>query len=185
MRNGTKDKIHACGIYFNCDSALDTEEIMPQVMSSERVMNFKRQMRIEEQDGELLVRSRGLPNYYDTLGAIYRLYKDFPRLASKLLDRKSLPKAIVSSEKKNKTHIYEGNVVNDAQFQECDAFMSKSATRLILSRITTASAASHSMAPTSTTGTSRTWSTRTSRCSSTSCSASCRPRRVPSANSDS
>lgn len=55
LRNGTKDIIHADRHCLYCDSALNREEILPHVMSSERGMPVERIMGIDEQYGELLV----------------------------------------------------------------------------------------------------------------------------------
>lgn len=93
LRNGEKDNLHGTRLKFYLDDQMDTEAIIPHVLSSQTGMPVSRLMQlIDDLDGsKVLVRWKGLPTTEDSLEPINRVYQDVSKMFLRLLRRKNTP----------------------------------------------------------------------------------------------
>ncbi len=86
---------------FYSDAALDTESILPHVLSSETGMPLSRLLGLKKGKKGLFVQVRWkvLPHEEDTLEPIVKVYEDVPAMLKKLLDRKSTKPSLVTEAK--------------------------------------------------------------------------------------
>lgn len=90
LRTGSSEVVHGTRLKFYSDEFLDSEAIMPQVLSG---MPVARLMRIVEgpKGNQVAVRWKGLQDSEDTLEPLVRILEDVLNILLRLQKRKSTP----------------------------------------------------------------------------------------------
>lgn len=101
LRNGELSEIHATRLKFYADDALNSDAILPHVVSSETGMKIQRLLHLTEKAKIIyvLVRWRGLPSAEHTEEPIQNVYEDVPGLLLKLLSRKTTAPALTEKDR--------------------------------------------------------------------------------------
>lgn len=106
LRNGCLEYVHTSRLKFYQDSCLESEAVMPHVLTPGTGMEVQRLMRLlENKDGLIIyVCWRGLSDSDDTVQPIKTVYEDIPILLLKLLRRKKTTKHLVEKARREHKH---------------------------------------------------------------------------------
>lgn len=98
LRHGIFKDVHCIRLKFYHDLSLNTEAIMPHLVSSETAMPVQRLMRLIESEEGLfvLICWRGMPQTEETLEPLNKIHEDVPQLLEKLFCCKNIPDSLVA-----------------------------------------------------------------------------------------